>query len=146
MTSIVNAAVTAAMSALQAPTPVAPQIERVRLRALKSGATTAVVVRPLQSEATLLALGFNSASVWTTPIAVECYARATPGVAPDVAVDALASTVYARLMADPTLGGTVASLQPKGLNYDFDSDADTTVCATFIFEARHIAGANVFTH
>lgn len=146
MTSIVSAAVAAVVGALQAATPVAPQIERVRLRALKAGTTTAVVVRPLQAQAEILTLGFNGPSVWTTPIAVECYARVTPGVAADVAVDALASAVYARLMADQTLGGAVVALQPKGLSYDFDSDADTTVCATFIFEARHVAGASVFTN
>ena len=92
-----------------------------------------------------IGLGFGSLTAWATPIAVECYAKATPGTAPDVAVDALASAVYARLLADPTLGGVVRSLTPTGLSYDFDADADQTACATFVFTARHVAGAAVFT-
>lgn len=145
MTSIVNAAVTAIVAALQSATPVAPQIERTRLRALKAGTTTAVVVRAPSSEATTIAVQFNAPSVWTTLIVVECYARASAGTAPDVAVDTVASAAYARIMADPTLGGVIASLTPVSLQYDFDADIDQTACAIFTFQARHVAGSQVFT-
>lgn len=145
MTSIVNAAVTAIIAALQSATPVAPQIDRTRLRALKASTTTAVVVRALQSEVTTVAMGFASPTAWSTVIVIECYARASAGAAPDVAVDAVASAAYARLMADPTLGGVLASLTPMALQYDFDADADQTVSAVFTFQARHVAGAQVFT-
>lgn len=145
MTSIVNAAVTAIIAALQSATPVAPQIDRTRLRALKASTTTAVVVRAPQSEATTIAMQFNACMAWTTVIVIECYARAPAGTAPDVAVDAVASAAYARVMADPTLGGVLASLTPVALHYDFDADADQSVSAIFTFHARHVAGASVFS-
>jgi len=48
-------------------------------------------------------------------------------------------------MADQTLTGAVRSLTPVSLSYDFDVDAEPTVCATFSFLVRHVAGASVFT-
>lgn len=145
MTSIVNAAVTAVVAALSAATPVAAQIDRTRLRPLKANSTTAVVVRATQSDVEHTALGFNNPSAWATTLLVECYAKAAAGTTPDVAVDALAKAVYARLMTDPTLAGAVRSLSPNALSYDFDTDAEQTVCATFTFIARHVAGASVFS-
>jgi hypothetical protein len=68
---------------------------------------------------------------------VECYQRSTVATAPDQAVDALLEAVYARLMADPTLGGVVLSLQPQSINWDFDADGEQTTCATLTFNARH---------
>jgi hypothetical protein len=62
----------------------------------------------------------------------------------DVAVDTLVSNVYARLMADPTLGGAVIALQPQSVAYDFDADGENTVCATFIFNARQRVAAATF--
>lgn len=135
MTTMVSAAVAAVIAALSSGTPVCTQIARVRLRPIAQAQPLAVVVRPLQSEASPPALNPNLPVSWTSAIAVECYARTSAATTPDVAVDSLVEAVYARLMADPTLGGVVVSLQAQSLTWDFDADAEQTACATFVFNA-----------
>ncbi len=136
--SMINAAVTAVMNALKAPPAVSPRVERARLRALPASAGTAVVVRPLGSDVQDAELLTGHPYVWTTSLAVECYARAPQGTAPDVAVDALLDAVYARLLQAPTLGGAVTALQPQAITYDFDVDGESVVCATLQINARQM--------
>lgn len=131
--TIVNTVVTAAMAALQGAAPV---VGRVRLRPLSSTTLTAVVVRPVSSEVFDAPDLTGYPYAWNTLIAVECYARSTSIQAPDASVDALLADVYSRLMTDLTLGGSVITLVPQGLTYDFDVDGEQTVCVTFTFIAR----------
>ena len=131
--TIVNTVVTAAMAALQGAAPV---VGRVRLRPLSSTTLTAVVVRPVSSEVFDAPELTGYPYAWNTLIAVECYARSTSIHAPDASVDALLADVYSRLMTDLTLGGSVITLVPQGLTYDFDVDGEQTVCVTFTFIAR----------
>lgn len=145
MTSLVSQAVGAIVASLQSGTPVCPRIDRTRLRPWAQNVQQAVVVRPVESEVAEAALQPGWPVSWTTAVAVECYARTTPAVAPDVAVDALVELVYARLMADPTLGGAVLSLGPRHLAFDFDADAEQTACATFTFLVRQRAGSSLFS-
>lgn len=145
MTSLVNTAVTAIVSALQSGTPVASTIARVRLRPLAQSTSQAVVVRPIQTQVAEAALYPGLPVSWSSTIAVECYARSGAATAPDIAVDALLEAVYARLMADPTLGGAVLSLQPQEVSFDFDVDGDQTTCATLVFQARHRSTGATFT-
>lgn len=137
MTSMVSAACTAMLDALTAGTPVAAQVLRVRLRPIASSQPTAVVVRPLRAEVAEAAMSPILPISWTSEIAVECYARCGADTSPDLAVDALVEAVYARLLADPTLGGVVLALRPQGIAFDFDADGDQTACATLVFNARH---------
>lgn len=144
MTSMVSTAVGAIVAALSAGTPVCSQIARVRLRPVAQQQGQAVVVRPLQSEVTEAALIPSMPVSWTSTISIECYARSGVATAPDVAVDSLLEAVYARLMADPTLGGAVISLQPQSIQWDFDADGEQTTCATLTLNARHrSAGATL---
>ena len=136
--SMVNDMVTAVVDALKAAPAVSTRVERVRLRALPASAGTAVVVRPLGSDVQDAELLTGHPYVWTTSLAVECYARASQGTAPDVAVDALLDAVYARLLQDPTLGGAVAVLQPQAIAYDYDVDGENVVCATLQINARQM--------
>jgi hypothetical protein len=136
--SMVNTLVTAVVAALQANPAVAPRVDRVRLRALPASATTAVVVRPMAADVLDAEMPTGYPYAWTTQLAVECYARAAQGTAPDVAVDALLSAVYARLMADATLGGAATVLQPQAITYDFDVDGENVVCATLQINARQM--------
>lgn len=145
MTSIINTAVTAMVASLQSGTPVAPLVARVRLRPVAQANATSVVVRPLQSQVTEAALAPGYPVSWTSAIAVECYARSGTATAPDVAVDALLEAAYARLMADPGLGGAVLALQPQEVSYDFDADGDQTTCATIVFNVRHRTAGSTFT-
>lgn len=135
MTTMFSATVAAIVVALNAGTPVAPQVDRVRLRPMSNTTDRAVVVRPQDAGASESAYSPNQPVSWTSAISVECYARSSVGTAPDVAVDSLLGDVYARLMADPTLGGVVLSLDPKSVTWDFDVDAEQTACATLVFHA-----------
>lgn len=141
MTSFVSNTVAAIITALTTPTPVAPQVARVRLRPIDASTATAVVVRPLGSEVLEALLSPGYPVSWATAIAIECYARSSVNTSPDVAVDPLLETVYARLMADPTLGGVVSSLKPKDIAWDFDADGEQTTCTTLVFSAYHRANA-----
>lgn len=135
MTSLVSNAVAAIVAALNVAPPVATQIARVRLRPMAQAQAQAVVVRPLQSDVTTVSEYTSLPVSWTSAISVECYARTGAATTPDVAVDSLVEAVYARLMADPTLGGVVVSLTPQSLSWDFDADGEQTVCAAFVFHA-----------
>lgn len=137
MTSMVSTTVAAMVATLSAGTPVASQIARVRLRPIAQTQGQAVIVRPLQAEVAEAALTPGYPVSWTSAISVECYARSGADTTPDVAVDSLVEAAFARLMADPTLGGVVLALQPKSIAWDFDADGDQTACATLIFNARH---------
>ena len=100
---------------------------------------TLVVVRLLDAALEPFAIQGAPYNV-DTQLAVECYARGSAGQAPDLAVDDLLAAVYARLAADPTLGGLVSDLQPVTLNYDFDADGEPTASATLTYTVRHRAG------
>lgn len=136
--SMVNSLVTAVVDALKAAPAVSPRVERVRLRALPASAGTAVVVRPIASDVLDAELPTGHPYAWTTQLAVECYARAPQGTAPDAAVDALLESVYARLMANATLGGAATVLQPQAITYDYDVDGENVVCATLQINARQM--------
>ena len=135
MTTMFNATVAAFVAALTSGTPVATQVDRVRLRPMAKTTERAVVVRPQEAGAGESAIYPNQPVSWTTVISVECYARSSAATPADVAVDSLLEDVYARLMTDPTLGGVLASLEPRALTWDFDVDADQTTCATLVFHA-----------
>lgn len=143
MSTLMATATAAICAALQASPAVAPQVARVRLRPLAANTTTAVVVRPLDAEAQERQLS-GMPITWACRIAVECYAKAATTTAPDVAVDTLAASAYARLMADTTLAGAVGLIEPVSLAYDFDVDDATTACATFVFTVRQTAAPSVF--
>ena len=130
MTTLIATVTTAVMAALQAAPAIAPQIARVRLRPLAGNTTTACVVRPLQAEVNVRDMG--GPVQWTCRLAVECYAKTTAQIAPDLSVDALVKSAYDRLMADPRLGGVVVNVDPEGITYDFDADGDQTACATLV--------------
>ncbi len=133
--SMINTAITAIVAALQSA-PAVAVVARVTLRPMAQGVAQQIAVRPLGSESTEIGIS-GQAITWTTQIAVECYARAPAGTAPDVAVDNLLTAAYARLMADPTLGGAVLFLQPQNVAFDFDVDAEKTACATLVLHAHH---------
>jgi hypothetical protein len=145
VTTLVSAAVGAIVAALQTVPAVSTNIGRVRLRPWSAEQSTAVAVRPLSADRGESQIGFSGPDVWAVRIGVECYARAAPGTAPDVAVDDITQAVYTRLMADPTLSGVVrGGLEPVSLSYDFDADAEQTACAVFIFTA-HMVGSITLT-
>lgn len=139
--TIINTALTAMLAVLQAAPAVSASIGRVRLRPVAAATNGAVVLRPLDSEVTQAAIQSGHPVTWKTRVGIECYARAVANQAPDVAVDALLASVYARLMQDPTLGGAVIQLQPQGVSFDFDAEDQAMVCATLIFLVYHRAAA-----
>ena len=116
----------------------------MRLRPVAKETAQAVVVRPRQIDAGEAPLASSAPVSWSVGFEVECYARATPSQAADEAVDGLLAAVYARLMTDQTLGGSVLTLAPQGLAYEFDVDGEHTVSATFPFTARQTRAGATF--
>jgi len=138
--SVISTAVLAIVNKLGAVPPVSSQIDRIRLRPLARSSDSAIVVRLLRAEATdLIELASAGPSVWDITVAIECYARASAGTAPDAAVDTLLSAVYARLMNDTTLGNQVNHIEAQSIAYDFDADDQQTACATLQMNVRQIA-------
>lgn len=133
--SFINTAISAIVASLQAAPAVSSNIGRVKLRPLAFSVQQAVVVRPARAVVAQSSQTSGYPITWSTAIQIECYAKSTAATAPDVAVDALLQTVYARLMADITLGGAVVELEPISIECDFDVDADQTTCATITFTA-----------
>ena len=144
MTTIISTIVTAAHAALAAAPAIAPTVSRVRLRPLPQGAGTAVVVRPMQAQASAADLP-GMPIAWAVQFAVDCYARCPQPGTPDQAVDALLEAAYARLMQDTTLGGAAFALDPQGVGYEFDTDGEQTACATLLFVAQARANHATFT-
>jgi hypothetical protein len=136
MTTRINTTITAIVSALNSAPAVCSHIDRVRLRPVAQSVDLAIAVRPVQSEVQQYLIAGMPVS-WITTISVECYARSGASTPADMAVDALLESVYSRLMADPTLSGVVADLQPKGISYDFDVDGEQSTCASLVFNALY---------
>ncbi|MDP3651051.1 MAG: hypothetical protein Q8R67_05140 [Rhodoferax sp.] len=65
---------------------------------------------------------------WRTRIRVECLARASAGVSAEDAADALGVGVFARVMADTTLGGKAIDTTPQAMAWTED-EADTPLAA-----------------
>lgn len=136
MTTAFARVVGAVVAALEANPPVAPQVDRARLRPIPKGVATACVVRPVGAQVDQ-SIGANAPSIWATQLGVECYARAAPGQPGDEAVDALLEATVGRLLADPSLGGVVGSLGLQAITYDFDADGEQTACAVITFLVQH---------
>lgn len=134
--TLVNTAVTAMVAALQSAPAVCVDVARGRRRAVSQDVDLAIVVRPVQTEATQS--DYSGIPVaWRTSVAVECYARSGASTPPDIAVDALVQAAYTRLLLDPTLGGIVPGIEPQGIGYDFDADGQQSTCATIVFHITH---------
>lgn len=135
MSTAFAAIVSAMVSALQQEPSVSNQVHRARLRPLPSDWSSAVVVRIQGAELDRLALRGAPINA-DTAVVVECYARSAT-LQPDLVADTLLAAVYARLAADPTLGGLVADCQALSLTYDFDADADRAACVSITYLVRH---------
>jgi len=138
--SVINTATTAIIAALSAAPAVSATIDRVRLRPFGKTTVDAVVVTPTRSSAmdppTLIGLPM----AWETEIAVQCLARVA-GSSPDVAVDALLASVYARIMSDPTLSGYVQSVSPIRVDYAYEAADENIVCATLLLSVRVVTNS-----
>lgn len=135
MTTKFGTIVGALVTALQASPAVSSQVDRARLRPVKEGQTTAVVVRIQASTPERFAI-LNGPTDWDTEIQIECYARSAT-LSADLAVDALLAAVWAKLSADTTLAGLVMDLNPIGLEYDFAASAENMACAILSLKVMH---------
>jgi len=143
--SVVVSIINAVESILKAGTPVAQRTLRIAANPIPTGVNFAVDIRPLHAEVKQTQFNPGMPISWEVPFTVACYARVDSTQAADQAVDALVLDVYARLLADTTLGGVCINLAPRHVAYDFDTDAQQTVCATLTFTALQRAGASTFT-
>lgn len=125
--SVFTTATTAVMTALDGAAPV---INRVRFRAIAADVQSAIVVRPGPREVTDMALAPGLPVGWRMGMEIECYQRIPVNSTPDEAIDALVTDVYARLMADPQLGGAAYGIEPVSIEPNYDQDVEAVVGAT----------------
>lgn len=126
---------TALIAALAASVPLAGgRIYPNRLRPIAADSATALVVRLDVAEGVEYVIGSVD---WSTPYAVECYARAAPGADPAMAVDALLCSVWERLSAltFEAVGADI-SLTPR-IDWQFDDTDTALACAVVRLTARH---------
>jgi len=145
MSTLLAQLTTAAMAALQAAPAVCSQVDRIRLQGGVATTTSqAVVVRAGRAASNSESAFSDQPLLWVSELTVECYARTT-AAQPDAVVDPLIEAVYARLMADTTLGGVLISLEPRQVDVDYEANADKAACATLTFHASHRASPGSFS-
>jgi len=83
---------------------------------------------------------------WKTTIRVECVARDSGSSTAEEVADAMATAVFARVMADQRLGGLCIAINPKGTAVDAD-DGESDVCAIHVpFEVVHHQARTSIAH
>ncbi len=138
------ATITAAIAAkLAEATAVSSNIYRARMRPVGEQFTDAIVVRPEGGEAQRFAT-YGAPVDWQSTWRVECYARASAST-PDAAVDTLLGAAYARLAADPTLGGAVIDMNVQRIDFDFAEEAQDLACGVITYLVQHRTGAAALT-
>lgn len=137
--TFIAATVAAIVSALEADPPVCQMVRRTPIRPVPETVENAVDVRPAPKTAvvqeTELPTGYPVS--WTGAYQIECYVKTPSSMPADVAADALLEAVYARLFADPTLGGAVIHMEPVAITFDFDAGAYHPACAVLTINAHH---------
>jgi hypothetical protein len=74
---------------------------------------------------------------WRTRIRVECVARTASGVSADDAADALAQDVYARVLADTTLGGKAIDTIAQAMAWTEDEQDTQLSACQLLFSVWH---------
>ena len=115
-----DAIVSAIVSALLASPPLAGGrvAEEAAFDALPEGVAQAISVAMVRSLAQAVLVGGGAPIDWRTTVRIQCLARADAAGAGGRASRALHAQVYARLMADPTLGGLAGFIEPPALASD----------------------------
>ena len=114
-----------------APAVAGGRITRASERDVTQTATTSIAVRIESASPERIVI---KSLDWSSTIAIDIYAR---GNNPDSVADAILADVYARIMADPTLAGTVIDCRPADISWDY-AQADTDLCVcTPRFEVQH---------
>lgn len=128
----------ALISALLVATPLAGgRVVGNRRRPMAQEHASQIYVYLEESAATREVLGTTD---WRTRIRVECVARSTTGVgavSADDAADALGQDVFARVMADPTLGGKAIDTTPQALGWTEDEQDTQLGACQLLFSVWH---------
>jgi hypothetical protein len=128
-----------AIAALYAAgTPLAGgRIDENRDFALPVGEASRIGVYRLQSVPERTLIGAAAPIDWVTDIRTVIKARKDVATSAETVADAIACDVYARVMADQTLGGLCDQIEPGIFAWDQD-DADTNVVTvTWDCQVRH---------
>ena len=134
-------------SLLAAPAIAGGRVLANRHRPVPADVPTQIFVYLEQSQATPSALHGDTRVDWQTQIRIECLARKVTGTDADDAADALAASVYARLMGNANLSGLLLDpLEQTALGWA-DDEADGQLSGVqLLITARHRTSNNTLTH
>lgn len=109
---------------------------------LPEGADAAIRVTLSDSQPTADAYGRID---WLTTVRVACYIRTDKAAADGRPSSLLGAAVYARLMADKTLGGLARSIGPPRISTDIATLSTRGGVQYLDFPVRHTTTGNVIT-
>lgn len=133
------AAVTARLR--QAPAIAADILEEAEVDPVPESMDAAVVVAFVGSSPLRVVMRGNPVD-WSTRVRIECYARADGrSLAAGRASRALHAQVYARLMADHTLGGAAIDISEPTLQADPDRSSTEVGCLVAEYDITHRTAA-----
>lgn len=134
----------AVVAKLQEAPAVCSLIEQEALGVWSQTVSQALVVRDDGTTASQTSYGLAGVAAWTSTLVIDCYVRATSNANRLTALDALLDAVYTRLMADPTLSGTLRGLVPRQITAaDSVLLGDQTTSRSLVFNGLHSAGATL---
>jgi hypothetical protein len=111
---------------------------------LPDGAESQIQVYRIESEPDRPLLGSHAPVHWSTEIEIVVKARKGAATA-EVVADEIMADCYARVMADQTLGGQIAVVEPGSITWDQDEAATTVAVARWRFRVWHTTENNVIT-
>ena len=82
---------------------------------------------------------------WTTRVRVVVKARTSGGVSAETAADALATEAYARVMAQPQLGGLASDLEAGQIVWQQDEIETSVAMCELEFFVQHRTTSNLLT-
>lgn len=134
--STVAESIVAAMQAVLQPALFGVRVERSRMAALTRDDLPAVIVKPINDQASPLA---NALQRGDLTVQLDIHTR---GDIPDQLADPIAASTHQALLNDPTLGGLCARIRYLSREWEF-IDADRPACRlSMLYLVTYLTSAN----
>lgn len=136
-TNAVDDIINAMIATLQAAAALSDTIVEDDDTAIGEDASDAIVITYVRSVPADPLVYLGQPIDWDTEISIECYARADNTTSNGRASRQLHAAAYARLMAEPSLGGRLQDLVCIGITHDQERRASRLGCCIGQYRTRH---------